>query len=183
MSRCVVGCRVMWCGGVSCRVPLWCVALWFVALYCIVVVDSGGFSWVFVLRPCFAARFVALFCCCWFINGVFCWYASCASLLRRVAPCYVFLWSMLMSYGSCIVSWRYACCVVVSCRGALGRTLVCGVKYCHAVLRVVAWRFVALCSMLCCVIAYRCLVVFFEVVYVVCGLVVLSCVSALPGVV
>ena len=34
---------VMCCGGVSCGVPLWCVALWFVALCCFVVVDPGGF--------------------------------------------------------------------------------------------------------------------------------------------
>ena len=91
------------------------------------------------------------------MNGVCCWYVSCASLLRCVAPCYVLLCSIVTSYGSCLVSWRYACCVVVSCRGALGCTLGCGVGYYHAVLRVVAWRFVALCSMLFCVMAYRCL--------------------------
>ena len=38
LSRCV-----MWCAGVSCGVPLWCVALWFVALCCFVVVDPGRF--------------------------------------------------------------------------------------------------------------------------------------------
>ena len=79
---------------------------------------------------------------------LFCWYVSCPPLLRRVAPCYVLLCSIVMSYGSCIVSWRYACCVVVSCRGAVGCMLVCCVGYCNAVLCVVAWRLVALCSML-----------------------------------
>ena len=85
---CVEWCRVMWCGGVSFGGPLQCVALWFVALCCIVV------CWlivvVFVLRRCFAACFVALFVVAWFFSGVlFCWFVTCASLLRRVAPCYI----------------------------------------------------------------------------------------------
>ena len=174
---------VMWCGGESCGVSLWCVALWFVASCCFVVVDYGGFRWVFVLRRCVVAVFVVPFVVVWRIIGVFCWYVSCASLLRCVAPYYVLLCSMVTSYGSCFVSWRYAWCVVVRCLGALRCTLMCGVGHCHAVLCVVTPRFVVLCSMLCSVMAYRCLVVCFGVVYLVGGLVVLNCVSLLRGVV
>ena len=86
LSRCV-----MWCGGVSCGVPSWCVALWFVALCCYIVIDFGGFLWLLVLRRCFVAVFVALFVVVWRIIVVFCWYVSCVSLLRLVAPCYVLL--------------------------------------------------------------------------------------------
>ena len=161
----VVRCLVVCCVVVFCCCELWSVLMGFrsAALFC------GSF--------CGSVRFCVAY------YWPFCWYVSCASLLRRVAPCYVLLCSIVTSYGSCFVSWRYACCVVVTCLGALGCTLVCGVGHFHAVLCVVTWRFVVLCSMLCCVMAYRCLVVFFGVVYLVGGLVVLSCVSALRGVV
>ena len=135
------------------------------------------------MRRCFVAVLVALVIVVWLNIGVSCWYVSRASLLRGVAPCYVLLCSIVTSYGSCIVSWRYACCVVVSCLGALGCTLVCGVAHCHAVLCVVTWQFVVLCSMLCCVMAYRCLLVCVGVVYLVGGPVVFSCVWVLRGVV
>ena len=56
----VVPCHVMWCGGVSCGRPLWCVTLWFVAVCCrfarwLILV-------VFVLWRCFVARFVVVCC-------------------------------------------------------------------------------------------------------------------------
>ena len=85
--------------------------------------------------------------------------------------------------------------VLVLCRGVmrgvlsclafvpLGCTLLCGVGYCHMVLCVVTWRFVVLCSMLCCVMVYRCLLVCVGVVYLFGRLIVVSCVSALHGVV
>ena len=82
--------------------------------------------------------------------------------------------------GVCCV---LACCVVVLCFGALGCTLVCGIGHCHIVLCLVIWRFVALYSMLRCVMAYRCLVVFCGLVFLAVGLVVVCCVSALRGVV
>ena len=70
---------------------------------------------------------VALSVVVWLIIGVFCWYVSCASLLCRLAPCYVLLCTIVRSYGSCIVSWRYALwCVVVSWLGELGCTLLHG---------------------------------------------------------
>ena len=53
----------------------------------------------------------------WLIIGVLCWYVSCASLLSRVAPCFMSLCSIMRSYGSCIVSWRLLCCGVLCCRG------------------------------------------------------------------
>ena len=43
----------------------------------------------------------------------------------------------------------YVCCGVVLRCGALGGIFVCGIGYCHAVLCVVAWRLVVLCSILC----------------------------------
>ena len=87
---------------------------------------------------------------------------------------------LVLCRGVCCV---VACCVVVLCFGALGCMLVCGVKRCHTVLCVVTWRFVALYSTLRCVMAYRCLVVCCGLVFLVVGLVIACCVSALRGVV
>ena len=83
---------------------------------------------------------------------------------------------LVLCRGVCCV---VACCVVVLYFGALGCTLACGVGYCHTVLCVVSWRFVALYSMLRCVMTYRCLVVCCGLVFLVVGLAVVCCVSAL----
>ena len=161
-------CHVVLCGAVSCGVVVCLVAFRCGALPCdllrtvvlllLILVGFDGFWFCGVV--------------CWhvlwplsllygFLMACFCWYVTCASFLRRVALCYVLLCSIVMSYGSFIVSWAYVCCVAVSCRGALGCMFVCGVWYRHAVLHVVAWQFVATCSMMCCIMAYRCLVVCF----------------------
>ena len=86
---------------------------------------------------------------------------------------------LVLCRGVCCV---VACCVVVLCFGALGCTLVCSVGHCHTVLCVVTWRFVALYSMLRCVMAYRCLVVCCGLVFLIVALVVVCCVSASRGV-
>ena len=100
---CIAWCRVMWCGGVSCGGPLWSVALWFVALCCIVV------RWlmlvVFVLRRCFVACFVAVFVVAWLFSAVlFCWYVSCASLLRRVILCVVVFYRDVVWFLYCVAA-------------------------------------------------------------------------------
>ena len=179
---CVAWCRVMWCGGVSCGGPLWCVALWFVALCCIVV------RWlnlvVFVLRRCFVACFVALFVVAWFFSGVLlCWFVSCASLLRRVAPCYIMCCCVLPRCCMVLVLCRGVPCVVVSCfvvvRWAVCWCVALGIVTRCCVLLLGGWLYcVAFC-----VIVYRCSVVGFGVVCLVGGFVVLSCVSVLRGVV
>ena len=87
---------------------------------------------------------------------------------------------LVLCRGMCCV---VACCVVALCFGALGCTLVCGIGHCHTVMCVVTWRFVALYSMLRSVMAYRCLVVCCGLIFLVVGLVVVCCVSALRGVV
>ena len=180
-------CLVVLCGVVVCLVAFHCVVLPCCLLRCVVsllliLVCFDGFLscsvvlWLFLWPfPLLCGSSLACL-----VGTLVVWH--CCVVWRRVMCCCVVLCSIVRSYGSCIVSWRYAWCVVVSCLGVLGCTLVCGVGYCHMVLCVVTWWFLVFCSMLCCVMVYRCLVVCVWVVYLVGGLVVVSCVSALRGV-
>ena len=109
LSRCV-----MLRGGASCDVPLWHVAVVFFCCCCfrwgLLGSRSAAFFWWQFLWS-----FSLLCVVVWLIIGVLCWYVSCASLLCLVAPCYVWLSSIVRSYGSCFVSWRVLCCGVLCC--------------------------------------------------------------------
>ena len=153
---CVARHSVLRCAG-SCRgVGIW---------LCPVVVGGGVDVVCSSVRLwCVVARRVL----CWFQGGSPCCAHLCVAPLRRV--------SLRVSIGLC-VSWcpfsRVAlglfwcwvssccvmclgmrcvlmCCVVALCFGALGWTLVCGVRYCCSMLCVVVCRLVALYNTLCC---------------------------------
>ena len=135
----------MWCGGVFCGGPLWCVALWFVELCCNVV------RWlvmvVFALRRFVLACFVAFL----LLHGFL---VACCSVDMLVAP-------------HCCVVWRRdILCVVVFYRDVVWFfycVVAVGVLWCRVAswcvgLYVGVWHWVWSRGVVCCCLVVGCIV-------------------------